>query len=79
MFYESINEFYKSSCRGYSTKKLSDNVECEIMAVIRDEATESYEENIVHELPSNTYEDTESNLSRILCWIENWKKNNDMI
>ena len=31
-----------SCCRGYSGKKLDDNIECEIMQVILDEAKESY-------------------------------------
>ena len=30
------------SCRGYSKKKLSENMECEIMHVIVEEARESY-------------------------------------
>ena len=43
--------------RAYSEKKLSDNVEAEIMQVILDEAREAYREEIVIELPSNTIED----------------------
>ena len=30
------------SCRGYSDKKISENVECEIMMVVEEEARESY-------------------------------------
>ncbi|MCL4135788.1 UNVERIFIED_CONTAM: hypothetical protein GTU68_063655 [Idotea baltica] len=62
--------------RGYTGKKLSDNMECEIMAVIRDEAKESYDEHLVHELPSNTPEDLEDNLQRILDWIKAWNRDN---
>lgn len=29
-------------CRGYSVKKLQENVECEIMMVVLEEAMESY-------------------------------------
>lgn len=29
-------------CSGYSTKKLQENVECEIMMVVLEEATDSY-------------------------------------
>ncbi|XP_045109670.1 adenylate kinase isoenzyme 6-like [Portunus trituberculatus] len=64
------------AARGYQGKKLEDNVECEIMAVLRDEAKESYEEQIVHELESNTFEEMENNLQRILAWITAWKENN---
>ncbi|KAK3887174.1 hypothetical protein Pcinc_008700, partial [Petrolisthes cinctipes] len=36
--------------RGYRGKKLEDNIECEIMAVLRDEAMESYQPHIIHQL-----------------------------
>ena len=59
--------------RGYSTRKLQENVEAEIMQVILDEARESYREEIVVELPSNTIEDIESNLARTVAWLEAWR------
>ncbi|XP_045611606.1 adenylate kinase isoenzyme 6 isoform X2 [Procambarus clarkii] len=68
--------FDRLASRGYQGKKLEDNVECEIMNVLRDEAKESYAEHLVHELPSNTTEDMESNLERILLWIAAWKRDN---
>ena len=49
------------------------------MAVLRDEAMESYDENIVHELPSNSVEDVDSNLQRIIQWIENWTRDNNIV
>ena len=58
--------------RGYSEKKLADNVEAEIMQVILDEARESYREEIVIELPSNTIEDIESNVARTGAWLSAW-------
>lgn len=64
------------SARGYLGKKLEDNVECEIMNVLRDEAKESYPKHLVHELPSNTTDDLESNIERILLWITAWKRDN---
>ncbi|XP_050725325.1 adenylate kinase isoenzyme 6-like [Eriocheir sinensis] len=64
------------AARGYTGKKLEDNVECEIMAVLRDEAKESYKEEIVHELPSNTVDDMENNLERMIVWLEAWKRDN---
>ena len=42
--------------RCYSEKKLSENMEAEIMQVILDEARESYKEEIVIELRSDTIE-----------------------
>ena len=59
--------------RGYSEKKLADNVEAEIMQVILDEAREAYREDIVIELPSNTIEDIESNVQRTVQWLKSWK------
>lgn len=62
--------------RGYSSKKVSENVECEIMQVVLEEAKESYPEEAVHEVPSNTVEDLESNVSRVSQWLEAWKGDN---
>ncbi|KAK6177423.1 hypothetical protein SNE40_015527 [Patella caerulea] len=55
--------------RGYSGKKLQDNIQCEIFRTILDEAIESYKENIVQELQSNTPEDMEENLEKISTWL----------
>ena len=62
--------------RGYSGKKLEDNIECEIMQTILDEAKEAYPPEIVHELPSNTAKDAEQNVDRILAWIRQWVEDN---
>lgn len=62
--------------RGYNEKKRSENIECEIMQVVLDEARESYDEGLVHELSSNTSEDLDSNVSRAAQWLDNWKVNN---
>ncbi|ELU02620.1 hypothetical protein CAPTEDRAFT_184335 [Capitella teleta] len=59
--------------RGYSGKKLEDNIQCEIFQSILEEARESYKTEIVHELPSNTPEDMEENLEKIIAWIAEWK------
>eukprot|EP01137_Pigoraptor_chileana_P014534 Opistho-2@69272 len=59
--------------RGYAEKKLTDNVECEIMQVILDEARDSYSSEIVHELQSNTVDDMEANVNRIISWIDTYK------
>lgn len=59
--------------RAYNDKKRDENIECEIMQVVLEEARESYDENIVHELASNTIDDLNNNVSRVKSWIENWK------
>ena len=62
--------------RGYSDKKRSENIECEIMQVVLEEARESYDANIVHELHSNSLSDLDSNIGRVTTWFENWNSNN---
>ncbi len=59
--------------RGYNEKKLQDNVQCEIMHVIVEEARESYNKEIVHAVPSNDVEQMESNVDRLVEWINNYK------
>ncbi|XP_073480528.1 adenylate kinase isoenzyme 6 [Aquarana catesbeiana] len=63
--------------RGYKEKKLQDNIQCEIFQTIYEEATESYRSEIIHQLPSNTPEDLESNLDQITQWIEQWRIDNN--
>lgn len=54
--------------RGYSTAKISENVQCEIMQVVLDEARSSYEERRVVALTSESVEQMEGNLERIKQW-----------
>jgi len=54
--------------RGYSDKKVSENMECEIMQIVLDEARESYDREIVKELPSNSLEDLERNVDTVAEW-----------
>lgn len=62
--------------RNYPESKLQENLDCEIMEVLLEEARESYNDEIVVELQSNDAEDIESNVERITIWIEDWKKSN---
>ena len=55
--------------RGYSDIKIQENVTCEIMRVVIDEAYESYDSDAIVELTSNSIEEMESNVSRIEKWI----------
>ena len=58
--------------RGYATKKIQENVQCEIMHVIEEEARESYAEQIVHCVSSNTAEEMEQNVERLAAWVTAW-------
>ncbi|KAH8821698.1 AAA domain-containing protein [Xylogone sp. PMI_703] len=62
--------------RDYPEVKLQENLDSEIMEVLLQEARDSYDEEIVVELTSNTSEEVESNVERIESWIKEWKKNN---
>jgi adenylate kinase len=63
--------------RNYNEKKKNENIECEIMQVVLEEARESYDPNMVHELQSNDLNDLDSNIERIAQWLDNWKSNNN--
>ncbi|KAI0167059.1 P-loop containing nucleoside triphosphate hydrolase protein [Hypoxylon sp. FL1284] len=62
------------SSRKYPEAKLQENLDSEIMEVLLQEARESYDEQIVVELTSNTSDEMESNVDRIEAWIKQWKK-----
>ncbi|ELV10310.1 Adenylate kinase isoenzyme 6 [Tupaia chinensis] len=72
------NILYKRlETRGYNEKKLKENIQCEIFQVLYEEATSSYKEEIVHQLPSNKPEELEDNINQILIWIEQWIKDHN--
>lgn len=62
--------------RGYPQSKIDENIDCEIMEVIANEARDAYAPEIVIELQSNTTEDMDENVHRIVSWIDTWKINN---
>ncbi|TKA59828.1 hypothetical protein B0A49_07397 [Cryomyces minteri] len=64
------------AARGYSGKKLDENMDSEIMEVLLEEARESYDEEIVVELRSDNSDDVEGNVERIEAWIKQWKRDN---
>jgi len=61
--------------RNYPLKKIQENNEAEIMQVVLDEARSSYPEEIVVELKSESTEDLESNIARMVEWIQQWRQN----
>lgn len=62
--------------RNYPEIKLQENLDSEIMEVLLQEARDSYDEEIVIELQSNTAEEMESNVDRIEAWVTQWKLDN---
>ncbi|KAJ1964068.1 factor activating pos9 [Dipsacomyces acuminosporus] len=62
--------------RGYKQNKVAENVECEIMQVVLDEARESYKDEIIMELQSNTVEDMEENVEKIAAFVEQFRQSN---
>jgi adenylate kinase len=55
---------------------MQENIDSEIMEVLSQEARESYDEEIVVELQSNTPEEMETNVERIQAWLKQWKEDN---
>jgi len=47
------------------------------MNVVLEEAREAYVEEIIVALNSETTDDLESNVSRIVQWIETWRKDQE--
>lgn len=71
---ENANEILQY--RNYPEVKLQENIDSEIMEVLLQEARDSYDEEIVIELQSNTTEDLETNVERIEAWYRQWKEDN---
>ena len=57
--------------RGYTDKKITENIDCEIMEVTSEEVRSSYKENIILELKSEKIEDMENNLDIVIRELEN--------
>ena len=60
------NLFDRMTERGYTEKKTRENIECEIMNVVKDEVHESYSADKILELDSNTAEEMEANIAKIV-------------
>ncbi|KAH8120096.1 P-loop containing nucleoside triphosphate hydrolase protein [Phellopilus nigrolimitatus] len=59
--------------RNYSMKKIQENNESEIMQSVLDEARESYAQEVIVELQSESTDDLESNVDRIMQWVRTWR------
>lgn len=66
--------FERLSKRGYKDNKIQENLDCEIMEIIYQDAQESYLPEIVICLNSNSVEEMDENVDRIVAWIDNWVK-----
>ena len=65
--------YHRLAARSYSAKKIDENIQCEIMQVILDEARESYDPDIIVELLSDSADDLENNLNCVRRWLsDNW-------
>lgn len=70
-FFILINNFLFK--RGYSQQKIQTNIQSEICNVCEEYAVESYKEEMIMKLPSNTIEDLENNVKVIGNWIRSQK------
>lgn len=64
------------TARGYTGKKLEDNLQCEIFGTILEETKSSYSKKIIHTLSSNTEEEMEEHINMICKWTEQWINDN---
>merc|ERR1712137_33252 len=58
--------------RGYHDKKITENVECEIMQVLLEEAKDSYSSDIIWVLESNTSDQLLENVQKIEEYIQQY-------
>lgn len=58
--------------RGYHESKIDENMDAEIMGVVLQDALDSYAQEIVVELQSDSTEQMDGNVDRIISWQENW-------
>lgn len=60
--------------RKYDDSKIQENLDAEIMGVVLQDAQESYAAEIVVELQSDTTEQMEANVERVIDWVDLWLK-----
>ncbi|CAM9243036.1 unnamed protein product [Discosporangium mesarthrocarpum] len=73
---ETSTLYDRLQARGYSEKKVAENVQCEIMQVVLEEARDAYPIDILYEVDSNNVEDLEENVARVVRWIDLWHGDN---
>lgn len=60
------------SKRGYTGSKLSNNIECEIFQTLLEEAKDSYQEDIVIAMRSDSIDDINKNVADLTDWVASW-------
>lgn len=65
--------FDRLEARSYPLHKIRENIECEIMQVLLQDAMSSYDQNIVHNLRSENLHDLHHNVERIALWAKSWQ------
>ena len=55
--------------RGYNDKKITENIDCEIMEVTSEEVRDSYKNDIILELKNEVIEDMEKNLDIVFDYL----------
>lgn len=60
------------AARGYAAHKITENVDAEILQVLLDQARDSYRPEVVVELPSNSVDDVDANVAKILDFVRSW-------
>ncbi|KAJ4109264.1 factor activating pos9 [Fusarium oxysporum] len=73
---DSSTHYDRLITRNYPESKLQENIDSEIMEVLLQEAHEAFDEEIVIELTSNTSDEMDTNVDRIVAWLDQWKKDN---
>ncbi|KAJ2827437.1 factor activating pos9 [Coemansia furcata] len=68
------NVYDRLERRGYKQNKIDENVECEIMQVVADDARESYKAEIIMELSSNTLDEMEDNVEKIAAFVSEFRR-----
>jgi adenylate kinase len=62
--------------RNYSDKKMEQNIQSEIFQVCLDEARETFDSSIIHELTNEVEDDFKKNLDNLTNWIKQWASDN---
>jgi adenylate kinase len=60
--------------RGYKENKVRENVECEIMQVILENAHAAYAPNIVRAMSSESVGEMEQNVDALVAWVETYRE-----
>jgi adenylate kinase len=62
--------------RNYSDKKIEQNIQSEIFQVCLDDARETFDESLIHEIINETEDDFKKNIENLSNWINQWSADN---